>query len=69
MTYRFTTEAVLGLLVELDGEYHDVLDANVKAAIHDPNLAFVELTPVETEGRALAPEMFAITVKRVEGGK
>jgi len=65
MTTRFTTEAVLGLILELDGEYHDGLDANVKAAIHDPARAFVELTPVVTDGGPLAPEMFAITVERI----
>jgi hypothetical protein len=65
MAHRFTTEDVLGLIVELDGEYHDGLDANVKAAIHDPQRAFVELTPVVTDGGPLAPEMFCITVERV----
>lgn len=65
MTHRFTTANVLGLIVELDGEYHDGLDANVKAGINDPARAFVELTPIETDGGPLAPEMFCITVARV----
>lgn len=62
---HFKPEHVLQLVTELDGEYHDVLDAHIRAAIQRANTAVVELSQIDDDGNATGTEFFAVTVNRI----
>jgi len=66
-TRRFGIKDVVDLVLEFDNDFHDGLDAHVKVLI-EGDAAVVALVPPGAIGEPSEPELFRVTVERIEGG-